>query len=180
MADLPRAVHLVADAPVLDVVWRGIAVLAAQVGPVGARRRVAVVDEVAGGLDGASAHVDAEHGRSVDGLAEAHELVGAELVGLQRLPGELTAARALLLGADAVEPVVAAEEVAAWIADGRVLLRAQGVEHVGAQPLLIGVGGLGFVDTFVDAAPHVLGKAAKEQRRDWGDRAVGVEKKLCG
>jgi hypothetical protein len=177
---LPGTVHLVADAPVLDIVRRGVTVFGAQVGIVGAGGCVAIIDQVARGLDRAGAHVDAQHRRGVDGFAEAHEFVGAKLVGLQRLPGQLAAARAQLLRADAVEPVVAAEEVAAGIADRRVLLGAQRVEHVGAQAVLVGVGGLGFVDAFVDASPHVLGKAAEKQRRDFGDRAVAVKQDLCG
>ena len=112
-------------------------------------------------------------------MQNSHELVGAELVGLDRLPGQFAAARALLFGADAVEPVVAAQEVAARIADDGVGLLAQGLQHVLAQAVLVGVGRLGVVDAFVDAAAHVLDEAAKEQGRDRGDRSIGVEKDLC-
>ena len=111
----------------------------------------------------AGAHVDAQHGRGVDLAAELDELVGAKLVGFDRLPGQFAAARALLFGADAVEPVVAAEEVAAGVADDRVRLVAQGVEHVVAEALLIGQRRLGIIDALVDAAAHVLDKPAKEQ-----------------
>ena len=83
----------------------------------------------------ARAHIDSQHGRRVDALAKLHEFVGAKLIGLKRLPGEFAAAWTLLLGTDAIEPVVSAQEVAAWIANDRIGLIAQGLaSHLCEDP----------------------------------------------
>ena len=57
VADLPRPVHLVADAP--DA--HAVRVAGAAVGPLGAARGVAVLDEMARGVEPARAHVDRQH-----------------------------------------------------------------------------------------------------------------------
>jgi hypothetical protein len=130
-------------------------------------------------LDGAGTHVDSQHWFAVDRLAEVHKFVGAKLVGLNRLPGQITAARALLLGANAVKPIIAAEEVAARVAHDGVLLFAQRGQHISAQAVFVGQRGGGVIDAFIDAAAHLLGKAAKEQGRDFRNGAVGVQINLC-
>jgi len=139
MPDLPGAVHLVADAPVLDAVRLTVAVGGPQVGVLRPKGGVAIFDQVGGLLDGARPHVDGQHWLRVDQPGEFHELIGAELVGLDRLPGQVAAARALILRPDAVQPAVAAEEVAAGVAHGAEVQFAQGGQHILAQPALVGV-----------------------------------------
>ena len=94
LPDLPRPVHLVAQAPQLHAVRLGVPVGHAPVGVAAAGRRVAVLDEVAGGVDAARAEVDREHRLRARLARPAHELVGADLVGLDRAPGEVEAGRA--------------------------------------------------------------------------------------
>ena len=60
MADLPVAPHLVAETPVVDVVWLGVTVGPAQIGPVGVARAVAVLDPGQRLLQRAGAHVEAD------------------------------------------------------------------------------------------------------------------------
>ena len=66
VADLPRAVHLVAEAPQLDAERVGGAVGDAPVGPVGAARVVGVLEQVAGLLQPAGAEVDRHHRLGAD------------------------------------------------------------------------------------------------------------------
>src|SRR5262249_26771736 len=106
VAHLPGAVHLVAEAPDPDNVRREIAVLEAEVAPVGAAGMVAVSEEGAGGMEIARAEIDREHHLGTGRLAPAGELVGTDRIGLARPPGEVEAHRALLAWADAVLPVI--------------------------------------------------------------------------
>ena len=132
---LPRPVHLVAEAPELDVVRLVPAVLAAQIGQRRAARMVAVLDQVARRIAAARAEIDRQHRLDARGAAPVDEFVGAELVGLGRHPGEVEPARALRDRADAVLPVVAGDEVAARIAHDRRRQLAHQRQHVPAEAL---------------------------------------------
>ena len=112
-ADLPGAVHLVAQTPVLDVVRLWVAVGAAQVGPVRIPGAVAILDPGLRLVHAARAHVDADVRLGAEDATVLHEFVGPEAVRLLAAPGELDAARPLLFRSDAVGPVIAADEVAA-------------------------------------------------------------------
>ena len=130
---LPRAVHLVAQAPELHVVRLLPAMRAAQVRPGGAAGVVAVLEQVARRVAVARAQVHRQHRLDVGQPAPVDELVGAEGVGLGRHPGQVEPARPLLHRADAVFPVVAADEVAAGVThDGRRQFAHQR-EHVVAE-----------------------------------------------
>ena len=106
MADLPRAVHLVAEAPEAHVVGVFRAVRTAQVGQGRAARHVAALHPVRGILDAPGAEVDGEHGVGPGRTAPGDELVGADRVALDAAPGEVDATRALFARADAVLSVV--------------------------------------------------------------------------
>jgi hypothetical protein len=82
VADLPRAVHLVAEAPHLDPVGVLDAVGAALVRPERATRDVAVLEQVEGLLDAARAEIDGHHRLDAGGPGPVHELVDAERVRL--------------------------------------------------------------------------------------------------
>jgi len=97
------------------------------------------------------------------------EVVGAELVRLDALPGEFGARGARGARAYAVEPVVGRNEVPAGVADHGDVEAAQVCEDVGAVAVGVGEGGAGVVDAAVDAAAHVSGRC------QWGGRC-GVER----
>ena len=175
---LPRAVHLVAEAPELHAVRLGPAMLAAQVGERRAAGMVAVFDQMARRIGAARAEVDREHRLDAGGAAPVDELVGSEGVRLGRLPGQVQAARALLDGADAVLPVVAGDEVAARVAHdgGREL--AHQLEHVAAEAARVGGGVAGLVDPAIDAAAEMLDEGAEQAAVGLADGKVAVEKNL--
>ena len=173
VAHLPGAVHLVAEAPEFHAVRLLKAVSPPQIAPGGAAGMVAVLDQVAGGIRPAGAEIDRQHRLGLGGAAPGDELVGAELVGLGRLPGEIEAARPLLARPDAVFPVVTGDEVAAGIAHHRHVQLGKESEDIVAEA--VGVGGrmAGLIDAFVDAAAKVFGKAAKETGIDNGLGCAG-------
>ena len=76
------------------------------------------------------------------------------------VPGEIEAGRPLVLGADAVFPVVGRDEVAAGIADHRDIEVLHQLGDVAAHAVLVGGGMIGLVDTGVDGAAEVLEERA--------------------
>ena len=160
MAHLPRAVHLVAEAPELHAVGICRAVFFAQVAPVRAAGVVAVFHQIPGGVRAAGAEVHRHHGRGVNGSAPAHELVGAEGVGLGGAPCELQPAGAVLYGADAVFPVVTRNEVAAGVPHERDLQFSDQGVHVGAEAVSVRRGVARLVDAAVNGSPEMLDERA--------------------
>ena len=161
LADLPGAVHLVAQAPVAHVVRLLVAVRAAQVAPLRAAIEVAVLDVGDRHLRRAGAEVHAEQRLGPDRAAPVDELVGAELIRLQRIPRPLEHRRPLRLRTDAVEPVVAGDEVAAGIADDRNAQLLHLARDVRAESLGVGQTRAGLVDARVDGAAEVLQERAQ-------------------
>src|SRR5712691_786288 len=160
--DLPAAIHLVAEAPVADAVRLGVAVLAPQVRPGGMARAIAVLDPGLRLIHGAGAHVDADIGLGPDTPAVLDELVGAEAVGLFGVPGELRPARAVGDGPNAVEPVIAADEVAPGPAEHGHPEGTDRLQHVAAVAALVAQGRSLLEDAAVDAAAEMLDEVSKD------------------
>ena len=105
VADLMGAPVLVADAPEVDVLRPGVAVVLAHPG-VGALAGIAILDPVPHFLDGAIASVVADIGLPSQEPAELDELIGAEGIWLNHAPGHVICRPALL--PDPGFPVIAA------------------------------------------------------------------------
>src|SRR6185312_293238 len=114
--DLPGAIHLVAEAPELDVPGLLAAILAPEVAPIAAARMVDILDEVARRIEAARAEVDRQHHLGTGGVAPVGEFMNADLIALRGMPGEVEPHRALLLRPDAVFPVIGGDEIAARVA----------------------------------------------------------------
>ena len=104
--DLPRPVHLIAEAPVLDVVGLVVPMGAAQITPLGPLIDIAVLEQRERCLRGASAKVGADERLCTHGVAPCHILVDAELVGLDTIPGPVEHPGAIFLRSHAIQPVV--------------------------------------------------------------------------
>src|SRR6185437_1525451 len=137
-----------------------MSVLFAEIGPGGVRGRVAVFYPIGGFLHRAGAHVDGDVGLGVDLAAVFDEIVRAELVRLHFLPGGVPATRALLLGADAVLPVIAGGEISAGPAQHGDVQIAYGLQHVLAEAVLVRKGRAGIVDAAVNATTEMLDEIA--------------------
>ena len=112
-AELPLAPGLVADAPVLDAVGLGMAVLRAQAAHPRGRRAVRVLDVLRRRPGVAEAGVDGDVRLHAEQTAQRHELVRADVVGLDRVPGGIEHGRAPVAVADGLAPIVGGHEVAA-------------------------------------------------------------------
>ena len=173
--NLPGTIHLVTNAPVFDVVRVAVAVRSPQVSILCAYRRIAIFDQIGGILNRRRSHVHCQHRLGINRFAELDELIRAKLVGLNRVPRKVTAARALVFRTNAVFPAVAAQEITAGVAHRTKIQFTQRRQHIGTETTLVGVWGTGFVNAFVDGAPHVLGKTAEHQWRNLADPAVRID-----
>ena len=127
MAELPVAVHLVADAPELHAVGLGMAVLGPQLAHGRVGRTVGVLDLFDGRFRIAQPAVDGDVRLGLQVAAKDHELVQAEVVVLDAVPGRVLARRTAVAVADAVRPVIAADEVSTRpTVDRRIQLLQEG------------------------------------------------------
>ena len=139
-----------------------VAVLPAQVAPPGALVEVAVLDVGHRLLGGARAQVETQQRLGAHELAPLDEVVGAELVRLERVPGSLQDGRPLVPGADAVEPVVARDEVPARVAHDRHPEPLDLRGDVAAEPAGVRQLGTRFVDAGVHRPPEVLQEGSQQ------------------
>src|SRR5947209_699546 len=174
-ADLPAAVHLVAEPPVADPIGLRMPVLTPQVRPGGIAGAVAVLDPGLGLVHGAGAHVDADVGLGADAAAILDELVGAEAVGLLGVPGELGPARASIDGPDTVEPVIAADEVAPRPAQHGYAERADRLQDIEPVAARVAQGGALLEDSAVDAAAEMLDEVSEDAPIHAADAAIQVD-----
>ena len=102
------------------------------------RSRLQVLDVGDGHLRGARAEVHAEQGLGPDRAAPVDEVIGPELIRLERVPGPLEHRRPLRFRTDAIEPVVSGHEVATRIPGDRNGKLLHLAHHVGPKSLRIG------------------------------------------
>jgi hypothetical protein len=111
--------------PIFYRMWLGIAMYYSHVRITRAGWRVAIFDQRRSFGNRAGAEVESEHRLDLHMAAEVDKLIRAELVGLDRLPGQFTPARALIARANAILSFVAAEHIAAGVAqDARRISRS--------------------------------------------------------
>jgi hypothetical protein len=141
---------------------------------------VAVLEQVDRLAHATGAEVDGHHRLELGASRPLHELVDPDLVGLGCPPGQVEAARALLRRADAVLPAVVGDEVAAGVADDAGAELADQVEHVAAEPRVVGGRVSGLVDAGVDAATHVLDEGPEQAAIDTPYSEGGIERQGGG
>ncbi len=179
VAELPRPVHLVAEAPHPHVERQVAPVAAAQL----ARRRppgdVRVLEQVEGLGHAAGPEVDREHELRAHLFEPAGELVQPHLVRLGGVPREVEATGAPLTRPHRVLPAEARDEVAARVADGRDTELLHELDDVLSEAVGIRARVTGLVDAVVDMPPEVLDEAAEESAVDGSDR-VGCDGDVGG
>ena len=112
--------------------------------------------------------------------APVDEFVGAELVRLERIPRAIENGWPLGLRADAIEPVVARDEVSSWIAnDGNAKL-ADLARDIRAKAARIGHRRAGFINTRVDGPPEVLEEGTEESSIEIAHATDRRDAHACG
>ena len=129
-------------------------------------RVVAVLHQRPRRVNAARAEVYGQHWLDAGEARPVDELVRADLVALDRAPGEVEASRPLLEWPDTVLPVIAGDEVSAGVANDRGAEFAGEVEHVRAKPVPIGGWVRRFVDPRVHAPAEMLDERPEEPRVD--------------
>ena len=122
----------------LHLVGVGYTVLAAQIAPLGSLFDVTVLHQRCRFFGSTGTQVQSHQGQCSGRLAPRHKFIGAELVGLDRVPGFVQHTRAVRPGTDAIQPVVAGHEVAAWIPHDRYSQLTDFIENIFAKPVGIG------------------------------------------
>jgi hypothetical protein len=141
----------------------------------GPRSDVAVLEQIERLQRPARPQVDREHQLGSHQLVPPGELVQADLIRLQRVPGEVEPGRPSLPGPDTVLPTVARDEVAAGIPDGGDPELAHQLEHIGTKAVRIRRLVPRFVDAVVNAPPEVLHERAEQAPVDGADDERGID-----
>ena len=175
MPGLPGRVHLVAQAPQLHAVGLGVAVGRTFIGDARAGRQVAVLEELRCLLRAGGPQVDRHHRFGPDLPAPGHELVGAELVRLDRPPREVGAPGPLIERSHTVAPVVVRHEVPTRVPHHRHAQWSERVDHVAPQAALIAQRAAGIEHPLVDRPAHVFQEAGEDPFVDRGDPVLGVK-----
>src|SRR5205823_4670344 len=110
----------------------------------------------------ARAHVDADVWLGAERTTVLDEIVGSEAIGFLSSPRELDAARTCIARTDAVDPVIAADEIAARPAQHRHVESARGIQHVGTKAALVRKRRTFVEDAAVNAPPEVLDELAED------------------
>ena len=152
-----------------------MAVGGAFVGDARAGRHVAVLEELRRLLGAGGAQVDRHHRFGPELVAPGHELVGAELVRLDRPPREVGPPRTSITGPDTVAPVVVRHEVAARVAHHRHAHWRERVDHVAPEAVLVAQRAVGIEHPLVDRSTHVFQEAGEDPLIDRSNTVFGVE-----
>src|SRR4029077_2541593 len=119
MADLPRTIHFIAQAPVLYFVWFGDAILASQIAPARALFNVAIFHQGRRLFGRSGSQIEAHERQSAHSLAPRHEFIGTKLIGVDGVPRLVQNPWAILFRPDAVKPVVTGYKITARVTNDR-------------------------------------------------------------
>src|SRR5580700_4409861 len=177
MADLPGAVHLVAQTPALDLVGFGDSILAPQFAPARALVQIAVFHQGSRLLRGSRAQIQTQQRFCPRQTAPGEKLVRSKLVRVHRIPRFVQYRRTICSRADAVEPVVSGYKISAGIANDGNAEFTDFFENILAKAVGVREFGLRVVDAFVDGPAEVFEERAKHFPTKGGKRSprIGVD-----
>jgi len=112
-------------------------------------------------------------------LGPCHEFIRPELVGIDCVPGFVEDPRAILLWANAIEPVVARNEVAARIPDDGNAEPLYLLNHIFAEASAVREARCRIVNTLIDGASQMLKKGAEEVAIKRSDHTPGIYENAC-
>ena len=179
MANLPGAVHFIAQAPQLHAKGLLGAVFAPQVGEVRIGIQVAVFHQVPGLVRAAGAQVHRHHHVRSRFLGPGNKLMHAHLIALGGEPCHFRAAGAGRRRANAILPAVAGNEIAPGPAHQRYMQLLDQLQGVLPEALLVRSGVAGLIDTGIDGASQMLQEGAVDTRVHLADLIIPVKYQLC-
>ena len=162
MADLPRAVHFVSNAPVLDVVGILVSVGNAKVGPVGSAWIVAVFNHVACILWCSCPHVYGSKNFSSRFFCPVNKFVNTNFIWFYCVPCAVKADRPFVLWSDSVLPVVAAQKVSARIANEGHIKVLYKIDDISPESLAVCRRVAWFIDSRVYCAAKMFDERTEQ------------------
>ncbi len=175
VADLPGTVHFITETPVLNAVRFGDAVLAAQIAPMRSFFHVAVFNQGSGLFRGSRAKIQTYQRRSAHRATPGNKFVGAELIGLDGVPGLFQHTGTIFSRSHTIQPMVAGDEVASGIANDGNSQVLYFFQDILAKPVRIRELGVWVVNTPVNRAAKMLEEGAKEVPVEGREGATGIE-----
>ena len=115
MTNLPIAVHLVAQAPILYSMGLLIAVLDTQITPISTGGMVTVINQIQSSFDASGTQVDGHHRLSTGTTAPGNEFVHTHGVGFQGSPCQVKALGTVFYGTNTILPTVIGNKITTGI-----------------------------------------------------------------
>ena len=160
MSNLPRAIHFITQAPELNIVRFGIAVLFAQFAVVRALIQVAIFQQLHRLCHTASTQIDGHHHIGVGFFRPIREFIQTHFIGFHHAPGQINALGAVFFGTDAIFPFVSGNKIAAGITNHRNTDFLHQFQRILAEALLIRLRMTGLIDALIDGPTQMLNKGA--------------------
>ena len=178
-AQLPGAVHLIAQVPGLHIVGLLMAVLPAQVGPPGSALMVGVLHNVHGVPHIPGAQVDGIEGLRPHLLRPLQVLVVAYLICDVLVPGRVQPDLPLFLRADGILPAPGRHEVPAGQAHRRHVRGLQGIDEVPPEALFVSGGVFRVEHGAVHHGADGLQEGAEQSGRDLPCLIARMDRDSC-
>ena len=157
MAGLPRAIHLIAQAPHLDAERLIGTIGATLLGELGAAGNIRVFQQVEGLFKTTGTQIYGFHQLVAAGFFQPfRHFVQTKLIGLGGMPCQVQATRPLITRTNAILPAIAGNEIAARIANRGSAEFLDQFDDVLAETVFIGFGVARLIDAVVYAATQML------------------------
>ena len=157
-ADLPGAVHLVAQAPGFDVERLFKAIGSPFVAIQGTAGEVTVFHQIPGFFGSSGTQVYGHHHLRAGPFGPFLKLIDTHLVGFNHFPGQFQPPGALVFGTSAVFPAIAGYKVTAGIPDDGNLELAYQIQYVLPEAHVIGSGVIRLINAAVDRPSQMFNK----------------------
>ena len=160
VANLPGAIHFVAQTPGANGVGLGVTMIPAQIAPFSAGRHVAIFHQRGRHLGCRGAKIGADQRLGANTSGPGYKFIGAKLIRLDGVPGPVEHRGPLVARAHTVQPVIAGNKVAARIANDRHTHAAHLRGNVRAEAGRICQSRTRLIDASIDGAAQVFEEAA--------------------
>ena len=161
-AQLPRAIHLITQAPQFDIIGIFHTVGSAKVAIFGAAGMVAIFQQIAGICHTSGTQIHCHHDLCIHLLRPMVEFLQSEGIRLQRSPRQIQSGRTLIHRAYTVLPEKVGYEVTTGITDQGNLQFSDQLYHVLSVTVFVRRGMSRLVDTAVHRPAQMLNKGTEQ------------------
>ncbi len=182
MPRLPRTIHFISQTPHLHAIQQvSMSILLSAVGPLSSNWQIAIFEELCRFSRARRAEIDRHHWLGSQLPAPIHELIGAKLIRLdaaaQAKSGQTGS---FITRADAILPVIRADEISPRIAHHRKTEWPQRIQHVAPKSLFIASRIARIVYALVNRPAKMLQKSAENSTIHDACGVLNIEMHCCG